>query len=71
MPDDNTGAQERATAMLDAVGGEWADKAIVYMLRYGLRFHADIEWALVLSPPLASAADHRETLDATLKKQEA
>ena len=68
--DEDGVVRDRAADMLEAVGGEWKDQAMVYMFRFGFRFNVDIEWALVLSPPLASANDHKEVLDATLKKQE-
>ena len=61
---------DRASEMLESVGGEWADQAMIFMLRYGLRFNVDIEWALVIAPPLASAADYKAQLDKTLKDQE-
>ena len=61
---------DRAAEALEAVGGSWPDKAMIFMLRYGLRFSVDLEWALVIAPPLASAAEYKTKLDSTLKAQE-
>ena len=58
---------DRSTELLALVGGTWDDKEILYFLKYGMRFSADAEWALLISPLLKSGRDNlarlREKLD--------
>ena len=52
----------RAKEMLESVGGSWDDEEIIYFLEWGMRFSADPEWCLLLSPPLKSGKDNMEVL---------